>query len=567
MNRISLFLDMTISSSHACRFSLLALALTASFSAVGQSAAVVPDAGQVLRDLRTPLQAPTPGAATVTLPPETNAPADSGQRFAVRRIQIGGVHRLDEAELHRLVAPLEGSETTLGALRQAAQRITQYYRERGFIVARAYVPAQQIADGIVHIEVLESELDGIDFDNRSMVRTDVLQAIVQAQRLPGNPITADALDRALLLMSDLPGVGNVSGNLKPGARVGTSDLMVSAEPGKAIEAEISADNYGNRYTGQSRVNARVALNSLRNVGDRLDLRGTVSEEKLLSGRAAYDTPLGSDGLRGGVAVSSTHYELGREFASLEASGNARTVSAYGSWPLVRGLNRNVWLAGSLEYRELRDKVRLTDSETAKHASVATLEAYGDLADTLGGGGYNTWRVAGSAGRLNIATPSAREYDAAGPATAGSYRKLQVGVSRLQSLPGNFSFAAIGAGQFASKNLDSSEKFVLGGANGVRAYPQGEGVGDDGWLLNLELRRPLVAGLQASVFYDVGGTRFSHDAFAAGSNHQTLRGYGVGLQGQWKEFFARVTVAWRDGARAATAPDRSPRFWLTAGWRL
>lgn len=558
---------MTISSSHAGRFTLLALAVAASCQAFAQSTVVPPDAGQVLRDLRTPLQPPTPGSATLTVPPETSAAADNGQRFPVRRIQVSGVRRFDEAELHKLVAPLEGTETTLGGLRQAAQRITQYYRERGFIVARAYVPAQQIAEGTVRIEVLESELDAISFDNRSIVRTDVLAAIVQAQQMQGRPVEADATDRALLLMSDLPGVGNVSGNLKPGERVGTSDLVVSAEPGKALEGEISVDNYGNRYTGQNRVNARVSFNSLREVGDRLDLRGAVSNEQLLSGRAAYDTPLGHNGLRGGVALSSTRYELGREFSALEASGTARTVSAYGSWPLVRGLNRNVWLAGSLERRELRDKVELIESDTRKHANVATLEAYGDLADALGGGGYNTWRIAGNAGRLNIETPAAQAYDAAGPNTAGSYRKLQLGLSRLQNLPAHFTLAAIGSGQIASKNLDSSEKFVLGGAGGVRAYPQGEGVGDDGWLLNLELRRPIVAGLQASVFYDVGGTRFSHDVFAAGVNKQTLRGYGVGLQGQWKDFFARATLAWRDGARAVTAPDRSPRLWLAAGWRL
>jgi len=31
-------------------------------------------------------------------------------------------------------------------------------------------------------------------------------------------------------------------------------------------------------------------------------------------------------------------------------------------------------------------------------------------------------------------------------------------------------------QWASKNLDSSQKFGLGGPNGVRAYPSGEGYG-------------------------------------------------------------------------------------------
>jgi hemolysin activation/secretion protein len=521
---------MMISSSQAGRFTLMALAAALSCSAFGQSVVPPPDAGQVLRDLRAPLQGPAPGSATLTVPPETAPAADNGERFAVRRIQISGATQIDEARLRPLVASLEGTETTLGGLRQAAQRITQYYRERGFIVARAYVPAQQIAEGSVRIEVLESELDAVNFDNRSLVRTDVLAASVQAQQLRGKPVAADAMDRTLLLLSDLPGVGNVGGNLRPGDRVGTSDLLVNADPDKAVEGELSADTYGNRYTGQNRVSGRVTVNSPRGVGDRLDLRATVSDEKLLSGRVAYDTPLNGDGLRAGVALSSTRYELGKEFARLDASGTARTASAYASWPLLRGLDRNVWLAGSLEYRQLRDKVELTGSDTEKNAKVATLEAYGDLTDSFAGGGYNSWRVAGSAGRLEIETPFAVAFDAAGASTAGSYRKLQVNASRLQALPAKFTLAVLGSGQVASKNLDSSEKFVLGGAYGVRAYPQGEGVGDDGWLLNVELRREIAAGVQAVAFYDAGGTRFSHDAYAAGRNHQTLRGYGVGLHG-------------------------------------
>ncbi|WP_295541001.1 ShlB/FhaC/HecB family hemolysin secretion/activation protein [uncultured Pseudacidovorax sp.] len=545
---------------------LVTLAAAAALPALAQPVAP-PDAGQVLRELRPPIDVPPRGSATLTVPADTDTSADIGQRFLVRRIRVDGVRELNAAEVHALVAPLEGTQASLGALRQGAQRITQFYRQHGYIVARAFVPAQQVADGVVTITVLESELTAFGFDNRSQVRTDVLAGFVEAQGLVGKPIVADAMDRTLLLLSDLPGVGNVSGNLKPGARVGTSDLVVEAEPGKRVDGDLSLDNHGNRYTGQNRANARVTFNSLTGIGDRLDLRGTASDQDLLSGRIAYDLPLGRNGLRGGVALSTTRYELGREFANLDASGTANTASAYASWPLLRGLNQNVWLAGSVEARNLRDRVGLTSSQTDKKARAGTLEAYGDLADALGGGGYSTWRVAATAGRLDIDTPAAAAFDAAGPRAAGGYSKLQLGASRLQALPAGFTFAVQASGQMARKNLDSSEKFVVGGAYGVRAYPQGEGVGDDGWLLNLELRHDVVPGVQAMVFYDAGGARFSHDPYAAGRNHQTLRGYGVGLQGQWKDFYARTSIAWRDGDAPLTAPDRRPRVWLAGGWRF
>ncbi|WP_066331250.1 ShlB/FhaC/HecB family hemolysin secretion/activation protein [Azohydromonas lata] len=553
---------------HGSRPALLAAALAAAVWALPAAAQPVPDAGQVLRDLRPPVEQVPRGGATLTVPADTDTSADQGQRFAVRTLRIEGVRSLDEAEVRALVAPLEGTQASLGELRQAAQRITRFYRERGFIVARAYLPAQQVVDGAVTISVLESSLNTFSFDNRSGMQEPVMAAVVQSQDLLHKPIVADSMDRTLLLLADLPGVGNVSGNLKPGQQVGTSDMVISVEPGKAVEGDVSLDNHGNRYTGAQRLNGHVMFNNPRGVGDRLDLRATVTNEQLLSGRAAYDLPLSDNGLRGGVAASYSRYELGREFARLDAFGSARSVTAYAAWPLLRGLTRNVWLSGSIEYRDLHDVVRSTGTTTDKQAQAGNFEAYGDWADALAGGGYSTWRVGGTVGHLDIQTPAARASDEAGPKAGGGYSKLQLGLSRLQTVTSDVTLSVSASAQTASKNLDSSEKFVVGGAYGVRAYPQGEGVGDEGWLASIELRRPLSAQWQASVFYDVGGVHYSKTPYAAGRNQQTLRGMGVGVAGQWSNgAYVRTSVAWRDGEASITAPDHNPRLWVTAGWRF
>lgn len=548
-------------------FPLAAVALAAAVLAGPAHAQPVPDAGQVLRETRPPAPVLPRGGATLAVPAETDTAADAGQAFAVASVRIEGNQRVPTEALRPYVDALEGREVTLGELRDAARRITQHYRELGFVVARAYLPAQRIADGSVRIAVLESQMTSTALDNRSPVRDEVLKAVVDAQPLVGQPIVADTTDRALLLLSDLPGVGEVSGALKPGPTVGTSDLVVRVEPGRGSEGNVSVDNHGNRYTGQSRVNGQWTLNNPRGTGDRLDLRATLSEEKLLSGRVAYDLPLNNDGLRGGAALSASRYELGREFARLDATGTARTAGVFASWPLRRGLDRNVWLSGTAEYRALSDELRSQQTTTDKHAQALLLEAYGDLADALGGGGYNTWRVGATLGRLVIDSAAARATDAQTARTAGGYSKLTASVSRLQALVPATTLALSASAQAASRNLDSSEKFVVGGAYGVRAYPQGEGAGDHGWLASIELRRDLAAGLQASVFYDAGGVDFHKRPYASGRNTQTLRGAGLGLAAQWQDVALRASVAWRDGEAATTAPDRRPRAWLSAAWRF
>ncbi|MDB5818820.1 MAG: ShlB/FhaC/HecB family hemolysin secretion/activation protein [Rhizobacter sp.] len=556
------------------RLALLAASIAAGFPAVPAfSQTIPPDAGQTLRELARPQPVAPRAAPSLMVPADADAKADTSQRFTVTSVAIEGNRLIATADLQPLVDTVIGREATLEELRQAARRITALYRERGFVVARAYVPAQALKDGVVRVTVLEGSLNSTTVQNKTIVRQDRLDAIAAAQQLEGQAIQSATMDRELLLMSDMPAVGAVSGYLKPGQAVGTSDLIVSADPGKPYEGDVSLDNYGNRYTGQTRLNGHLDVNSPLHLGDRLSLRGTVTEEKLLYGRVAYDLPVNSNGLRAGAAVSSSHYELGREFSGLDASGTATTAGVFASYPLLRGLNANVWLAGSLDYRKLKDKIESTSTQTDKNATAATVEAYGDLSDAwfdgaLGGwlgGAYSTWHLTGVAGSLHIDSAQAQAIDAAGPQARGSYQKLQASLTRLQGITQRTSLLVALSGQAASKNLDSSEKWVLGGVYGIRAYPQGEGVGDQGWMANVELRQEISRGVQASAFYDAGGVTFNHDAYAAGANSQTLRGYGVALGGAWNGFNAKATIAWRDGQRAVTAPDHSPRLWLTAGW--
>ena len=554
----------TMQSLHLTRHHALALAAVIAVSAQAQT--VPPGAGDTLRDLRrtTPV-APREATAALQVPADADTGADPQQRFHVSAVRIEGNQLIATAQLQPLVDGLAGKDASLGELRAAARAITELYRANGFVVARAFVPAQRLDDGVVKVTVLEGSLHSSTVQNQSRVRQQTLDAIVAAQALDGKVIRNAPTDRTLLLLADLPGVGAVNGLLKPGEAVGTSDLMIPVQTGKDREGDVSADNYGNRYTGTYRLNGHVDLLSPLARGDRLSLRGSVTNQSLVYGRAAYDLPANDNGLRAGVAVSSSHYQLGKEFKSLDADGIANTLGAYALAPLQRGLVTNVWASAAVEQRWLSDHVGSSNTTTKKNATTGTVTLYGDVADSLGGGAYTTWSASAVGGNLDIRSPVARTTDQAGPRADGHYLKALGTATRLQAITADTSAYVAVSGQRASKNLDSSEKFVLGGIYGVRAYPQGEGAGDDGWLASVELRHALAGVAQASVFYDAGHTSYEHKTYATGSSGESLRGYGVGLAGVWRDFNAHAIVAWRDTQKAVTAPDRNPRFWLTAGW--
>lgn len=123
---------------------------------------------------------------------------------------------------------------------------------------------------------------------------------------------------------------------------------------------------------------------------------------------------------------------------------------------------------------------------------------------------------------------------------------------------------------ATKNLDSSEKFSLGGASGVRAYPTGEGTGDEGWLTQIELRYSMGSTIPYA-FYDHGAIRTSTFAPTnSTTNRRDLSGAGMGIRYQREQWSLDATVAWRArGGKAQSDPSRdaSPTAWVSLGYRF
>ena len=125
---------------------------------------------------------------------------------------------------------------------------------------------------------------------------------------------------------------------------------------------------------------------------------------------------------------------------------------------------------------------------------------------------------------------------------------------------------------SARNLDSSEKFLLGGPSGVRAYPVGEASGDNGWVGTAELRRELRMGnglaAQLIAFADYGRVE-QHErpwtgALAAQSVGIRLAGERWALRASWAHAVGHNpgrTAAGRD----ADGRDDRQRFWLQASF--
>ncbi|WP_426337992.1 ShlB/FhaC/HecB family hemolysin secretion/activation protein [Pseudoduganella sp. S-14] len=482
----------------------------------------------------------------------------------LKQVTVTGNTLIAQDELLRELGPVVGKTFDFAGLSALADKLSAYYRAAGYPFARAYLPQQDLQQGVLRIEVLEGRYGSITANGDKSL-SPAAQHFLSPLK-PGSVIESHELERVTLILDDQPGVHSVP-VVRPGKEVGTGDLAIEVQRDHRYAGEIGLDNNGTRYTGRTRAHASLDIDSPFTLGDQISLQGMYTNEQMWFGSAAYALPLGATGLRGRIGYSRSYYALADSFAALNATGTANVSSAGLSYPLVRSQRRNITLSATLEHKRLRDQQGATDSNSDKSSNSVPIAVNFDVRDNLLRGGVTYGAVSWTPGRLSL-DGALLETDAATARSAGRFSKLNLDLARIQSVAEHVDVYGRLSAQWASKNLDSSQKFGLGGRNGVRAYPGGEGYGDAGALLQLEVRYAAGA-FMPYLFYDAGRITSNREPWTSDSNHRTLAGAGVGLRYDNRAFNASLIAAWRTrGGEPRSEPHHSqPMAWLNVGYRF
>ena len=553
----------------------LLLLLLLSHPVAQVSAAPIPDAGSILRDQKQSLPQPK----TLTLPEEKKtetAKDDVAITVAVKGFSFGGYEGVaTEAELQAIVAVSTGKNLSFAELNALVDKITESFRKKGVYQARAYLPAQDITSGNIHITVIQVKSDGtlsLRRDRSVRIRDRVLRGFFKSIVRNDQPVNEHDLERSLLLINDIPGVSSKA-SLLPGTETGKSGLEVTVTEGPLFSGSLWGDNQGNRYSGELRGNAMLSCNDPFHYGDQISMFLT-DASGLTQGRVGYTFPLPVQGIRGNLSWSGMHYQLGSELASLKYAGRSNSIDAGLSYPLLRTRRANLTASLTYGFRSLIDTQSDTDIRN-KQINTVSFQAAGDRYDQFLGGGYTSYSVGVTTGKLH---ESIADISLTG--AEGGYTHFNGSLGRMQRLSDRFTFNISGSGQMALGNLDSSEKFSLGGPNGVRAYPGGEASGDEGQLINAECRYTLPVAqkwgsFQLSGFYDTGHITLTRNRFTGdvsnvtGLNDYWLQGAGIGLNYTYSRYSLRALWARviGDNPGRSSAGNNSDgqsttdRFWL------
>jgi len=544
-------------------------------------AAVEPpvDAGSLLQQQQRSSTAPP--AAAQTLPilrtvPEAGTSADNGARVLVRRIQVEGTGLVFPVDrLLGLLKSAEGQSLSLDELREVVQRITALYREQGYFLARAVLPPQDVTDGVITVRVLEGRLDAADGVRlnielpatgaaRSRLNRDLAQRISSSPLTVGQPLRLADVERGLLLLNDLPGV-SAGANLEPGSAPDTTRLVIDVAEQPVWRGSLAADNHGSRYTSSQRASLQINADNPSGRGDQATLQLTASPNSdYRYARLGYTVQASASGLRLGGALSGLNYRVGQELAALDSRGSANVMGLSARYPVLRSRSANVFGNLSADVKQLRNQT-LGTRTSDKRVDLLSAGFSGDRSDAMFGTGTTLFDLSLGLGKLDLAANAGSLQQDQGPQgakTQGSFAKINFGATRVARAHPRLTLITQLQGQWASKNLDSSEKFLLGGVGGVRAYPSGEAAGDTGLRASVDARWLALSHAKSGewtllAFADWG--RISQmkrpaDLVQNTPNRVQLAGVGVGASltrlGQWE---VRAQWAHQVGSNAGRNP--------------
>ncbi len=507
----------------------LGLSIQSSFGAD-----VAPTAGGLLQQVpQTRPNLPSNNAPVLPSNSASKVAEEDKKTFLVSRFVIEGNTSFSTAELHALVADKEGQMLGVNGLNAVAQRISDHYKRHGFFLTRAIVPAQKIVNDTVRIQVVEARLGRIKLNNTSDVQDSVITGLLNGALKNDEQLNQAAFERGLLLVRDLPNLA-VEPTITPGAETGQSDLGLSTiNLNEAVAKQVGMDNGGNAYTGRYRLNASLSWFNPLKLGDVLNLSAMSSGADMKYVGASYETALGAQGSRAGVSTSAMNYTLAGSLQSLGAHGNARVHSLWLKHPMKRSVNDSIHVQLQGDHTALNDMVDTAGTSNKRH-----LSAWGLLTNGEHTRGYDltTWRIGVNTGQVAFDNPVAQASDLNAANTQGSFRKMNFGLTHTMNLNNQTELYARANGLWSNKNLDASQKLIVGGPNSVRAYDVGVLAGDKGIDTSLEWRSVLTdlgnGSLQGKVFFDYAKLTINASPWVGLSTTNSAYIAGAGLGVVW-----------------------------------
>lgn len=437
---------------------------------------------------------------------------DAGPEFLLQGIVFSESGFLDDEELERLAGEFVGRVITFGDLQGLVDRINAWYEQLGIITARAFVPPQELDDGVVLIQLVEGRVGRIRFEGNTYVAEDYLRRQVPYEG--GELLDPRELRSRIGRFNDFSSI-NLQAGLEPGEEPGLSDITMRVDEPPRWVTSTFTDNAGSENTGEWRAGVSGVYRGLSARDDSANLTVTRSKGST-SAAAGYSIPLTPSGGTLRTDLMSSRIEIiDGPFRELDLEGESFSAQLGWNQPFMR-----TWrdlLQGTFSVRT---------TESSSDIAGAELSDWELLKVTAG----TQWTRRGMRSQLSVSGDLSwldTENNITGETDDFGMLGLE---SSLVYRVGDFWLAsATLRGQAVDRRVIASpEQFQLGGASTVRGYREGLLSGARGYLARASLRWQAMESLSPELFIDHGGIE------AVSPESESITGVGLGVRYQWRQ---------------------------------
>jgi len=516
---------------------------------------------------------------------------------------------------------IKNNELSLCNLHTLAADITTLYHNKGYLLSFAVIPAQQIKNGVIKIRIVEGKIGKNILTDHTRVSKSFLNAILQ-ERLPaGQVLEKDQYEEAVYYIRDLTGA-TFTPVASPGDKPETSNLSFelgnkndNTQVGNGLftNSSVLFDDWGNPYTGSERMTSNLVLNSLAGRGDVLDITAQITGNLFNPGlgpgmeytNARYVIPVNTLGTRVGIGLTALNYRIiDTALTNLAGNGNGVIMTAFLSQTFVHRKREDIDLDLEYDHYILSDVFGSGSNLLNDNRTLDVLTATLGGTHRLSGAKKDiqtvaSWSLNGSVGNVNFTNGQAAAVDASSLQTAGEFYRFQgnAGIwgyfddtgylSHIKCFdPNKLSFFVNVGGQLASKNLDPSQQYILGGPESVASYAEGLLAGSQGAMGQAELRYDYIQDkdtgkpiLMGKVFYDEGYLEVDRFLPVTGPNSAIIGGPGVGVDMNINKYSGSFSVSVPIGPQPTLVSDNIPgavsfnptgfmpiQIWVQAGYK-
>ena len=464
-------------------------------------------------------------------------------KILVKDFKFDGNLYYSNEELEEVIKEAVNKELVYDQLINVTRAISNHYKANGFLAA-AFLPPQDINDGVIKIKITEAVLGTIIFDveeeklniSKENIRLKLLYKIEDS-----GVLNIDQLDKNVRNLNKIPGI-NALAELEEGKNFGETNVKVTAINTETIFGNTLVDNNGSRSSGYNKITNTINIDGLFNVGDRLAFTNVLSGDHYVKDNheesnyyaVSSTMPVGYNGMLATLRVSKMEYKLSAPFDSTKPSGYSSEYNLSLNRPLIVSPNFNLNTSFSLGNNKYVNDLG-TGNNSDKDVLKSIFNLGFDSRDRRLGGGINYGSFALSLAKNDLTNNlSNYETDQSTSDNNGRNFKGTLNLNRMQKLTDKTNLLVKFNGQLAADNLDGADQFSLGGPNAVRAYPSSEAAGDAGFVASLELKRNLFKSLESTLFYDYGKIKLHKSLWNDWNstnklkNNYHLQGYGVSV---------------------------------------